>query len=426
MKSDLKKNLNLLLVVMGLALAIGIYVANISANEPQVLGPNQWPTNTITMKCAETGAVALGTPVCYDIGQTTTANSGGNWKKAVAANVRYFLGVTQETVAAGSSSRMIAIAKDGPCSALLLNNVPSGAGLTIEAGATAFSTTADPTKIVAVSMEGNYSGAAALKQVLLKPQILPTIDVRVIDIAKKYPLGERYAKPDGRTFRYTYVGTGGLQAEFGSCFGYKTVAVAAAPAQATGAGVVGSYTVSATIEANEEPASGAFSTNDPFMVGGSIVIGNGRDQHPQNRRIVGCTSLTNAGGIITLTLDEPLDTVVTVGTTTIEIAFNPYAYSTSGNVTNSEYVWFNGVPAITCAAGSYTWVQTAGPAWITSNFVTGKSLGARSIYFVANGSVVSGNDEDTTDNTRQLAGYPIDMSGSSSSNAPFVMLQIAP
>ena len=262
-----------------------------------------------------------------------------------------------------------------------------------------------------------------------KPRTLVAANVadygfRYADTVKRHDLGAFLDTPDGRRFRYCFVGTGGVQAEFGCCFPYKTVAVATAPTQLLGGGVVGSNKVTVTIGASEQPASGAFSVDDPFLVGGYVVIGNGTSQHPMNRMIIGNTSCTDAGGTITLTLDEPLDLAVTVGTTTIEVMFNRYAYVTSGNVTNSDYVGWVGMPAVTCDAGCYVWVQTRGPCWITSNSNTCNSAGDRSIYFVSNGSCVSGDDEASTDNTRQWIGYAIDASSSGASNAPFVMLQM--
>ena len=269
---------------------------------------------------------------------------------------------------------------------------------------------------------------------MASPRVLRAANVadygfRYADTVQRHPLGTYIDKEvngvkTGDRFRYVYVGTGGLQSEFGCCFPYKCLAVAVAPTQATGAGVVGSRQVSVTIGASEEPASGLFAENSPYLVGGRVVIGNGANQHPQMRIIVANSATTAAGGTMLLTLDEPLDIAVTAATTTIEVMMNRYSYVTSGNVTNSGYVTFIGVPAITCDAGVYAWVQTRGIVWITSNSATCDSAGDRSIYFVSNGSVVSGNDEDTTDNTRQMAGYATDMSGSASSNAPFVLLQM--
>jgi hypothetical protein len=91
-------------------------------------------------------------------------------------------------------------------------------------------------------------------------------------------------------------------------------------------------------------------------------------------------------------------------------------------------VTFVGVPAVGATSGQYFWVQTWGPAWITSNSNTCDSANDRNIFFVANGSVVSGGDiTHTTDHPIfQQAGVALDMSGSSASNAPFVLLQIWP
>jgi hypothetical protein len=248
--------------------------------------------------------------------------------------------------------------------------------------------------------------------------------VRTEETTQRFPLGTFKDYPDGRRFRYCYVGTGGLQAEFGCCFPYKTIAYAVAAVQASGAGTAGSYKVSVTIGASEEPQSGVFSINDPFLVGGYIVVGNGGNQHPQNRMIVGNTAVTTAGGVCTLTLDEPLESVCTAASTGLEIMFNRYAYVTSMNVTNSGYVTPIGMPAVTCDAGAFAWVQTRGPCWITSDSNTCNSDGDRRIYFANNGSCVSGNDITGDVGVQVFAGNAIDASSDGASNAPFVYLQL--
>lgn len=248
------------------------------------------------------------------------------------------------------------------------------------------------------------------------------LGVRTAETTQRFPLGTIKDTADGRRFRYVFVGTGGLQTEFGCTFNYKTVAAAVAPTQTSGSGDAGSNKITVTIGASEEPNSGAFKKDDSFLVGGYIVIGNGSSQHPQNRMIIGNTAVTNAGGTTDLTLDEPLDTAVTAATTTIEVMFNRYACVTSGNVTNSEYVTFIGMPAVTCDAGDYCWVQTRGPCWITSNSATCDSAGDRTIVWAGNGSVVSSNDI-TVESGMQIAGRAIDVSSSGSSNAPFVLLE---
>jgi hypothetical protein len=257
---------------------------------------------------------------------------------------------------------------------------------------------------------------------------------RYADTSQRHPLGmfvdkEFNGRKDGRRFRYGFVGTGGLQSEFGCCFSYKTIAYTGAPAQVTGTGVIGSRYVTVTIGASEQPASGAFIVDDPFLVGGYVVICNGARQHPMNRMIVGNTSCTNAGGTIVLTLDEPLDLDVTAATTGIEIMFNRWAYVTTGNIAPATgygqgFVTFLGMPAVTCAAGVYAWIQTRGPCWITSDGNTCDSAADRRIYFASNGSAVSGNDVTGDVGVQQFAGNAMDASSTGASNTPFVWLEM--
>ncbi len=247
---------------------------------------------------------------------------------------------------------------------------------------------------------------------------------RYADSTQRHPLGRYIDTQDGRRFRYVYVGTGGLQSEFGCCFPYKTHANAVAPTQLQGGGVAGSNKVTVTVGASEEPASGLFVADSPYLVGGYVVVGNGTSQHPDNRMIIGNTATTASGGSMVLTLDEPLATAVTAATTNIEVMMNRYAYVTSGNVTNSGFVTFIGMPAVTCDAGDYAWVQTRGPCWITSDGNTCNSAGDRRVFFVSNGSVVSGDDVTSDINLLQMAGYAIDASSDQASNAPFVWLEM--
>jgi hypothetical protein len=236
-------------------------------------------------------------------------------------------------------------------------------------------------------------------------------------VTQNYALGTKRVYPDGRAFRYAKARTA-LTPEVGCCYAAKTIAVAVAPAQATDAGTINSMTVTITI-ANTDGLAGDGVVAANELAGGYVVIGNGSGQHPMNRRIVGNT--VAASNKSTLTLDEALETAVTVGTTTIETLMNPWIVS-DGVATSSGYVTFRGVPARSMTINYYGWIQTAGPVWITSDGNTCDSAGDRQIYFVANGSVVSGNDVTSDINLLQLAGHAIDMSGSSASNAPFVNL----
>ena len=237
---------------------------------------------------------------------------------------------------------------------------------------------------------------------------------------KNYALGTKRVYDDGRIFRYVKARTA-LHTEFGACYAAKTIANAVAPAQSSVIGIVGAYTVNVTVGATDGIAGdGVVALNE--LAGGYIVIGNGTSQHPQNRLIVGNTATTGAG-TTTVTVDEPLDTIVTQGATNIETLMNPWILS-DGNVTSSAYVTFRGMPAVEMTIGQYGWVQTQGACWITSNGNTCNSANDRTLYFVANGSVVSGADVTYAGNSYQFAGVAMDMSGSSASNAPFVNLAL--
>jgi len=242
---------------------------------------------------------------------------------------------------------------------------------------------------------------------------------REISDTQNYALGTLRVYQDGRKFRYVHARTA-LEPEFGACYAAKTISNAVAPTQGTGIGTVGSYYVKVTVGASDGLAGdGAVAADE--LVGGYIVIGNGTGQHPQNRQIVANTACAAGGGTTIVTLDEALDIAVTASTTNLETLMNPWHLS-DGYATNSAYVTFRGMPACRITSGYYGWIQTAGPCWITSDGNTCDSAGDRQLYFVANGSIVSGNDVTSDINLLQLAGHAIDMSGSGASNAPFVNL----
>lgn len=243
-----------------------------------------------------------------------------------------------------------------------------------------------------------------------------------VDAVQKYPLGTKIRFGD-RTYVYAKAG-GTCNPEVGAYKAKKTNTVVVAPTQATGAGVAGSSTITVTIDTHIGVlATGVLSENE--LAGGYVVIGNGSAQHPQNRQIVSHPALATTGGALTLTLDSPLVTTITAAVTTIELMESPY-YNVIADQAGGEYVSFIGVPTVVATSGQYLWIQTWGPCWITSDMHTCDSVNDRAIYFVANGSVVSGGSLTYQGSGYQRAGFALDMSGSGASNAPFVMLQITP
>jgi hypothetical protein len=243
---------------------------------------------------------------------------------------------------------------------------------------------------------------------------------RAQSLTQNYPLGTKMVTADGRVFRYCKARTA-LHTEFGACYAAKTITNAVAPTQASGAGTVGSSTVTMTVAATDGIAGdGVVALNE--LAGGYVVIGNGTSQHPQNRMIVGNTAVANGGGVCTLTLDEALDHVVTVGITNIETLMNPFILS-DGNVTNNAFATFLGMPACEMTINYYGWVQTKGICWITSDGATGAVAHDHRCYFEVNGSVKSASTG-TAPTLSQLAGYSVDLSSNGASNAPFVNLAL--
>jgi len=266
------------------------------------------------------------------------------------------------------------------------------------------------------------------------PDIISTSvpNVLAVDTVKRYPLGTKY-ELGLRTYFYSYA-SGTVNSEWGAYKAKKTNTVAVAPTQATAAaqaaaypgetlaaGAVGSHFVTVTIDAEIGVLTTGVLAADE-LAGGFIVVGNGGSQHPQMFQIVSHPALATAGGSLTLKLDNPFTTAVTAATTTIELMESPF-YCLKGDGAGGEYVTYLGVsgpPAV--ASGQYFWLQTKGPAWVTSNGNTCNSAMDRTIVWVGNGSVVS-SDDVTVESGLQIAGVALDMSGSGASNAPFVYLQ---
>ena len=253
-----------------------------------------------------------------------------------------------------------------------------------------------------------------------------------VDVDQKYPVGT-ILRRGLKTFVYCYAG-GTVHTEVGAYKSKKTNTCAVAPTQKTAAemaaaypgetlasGAIGSRYAAVTIDTTVgHLATGVLWANE--LAGGEIVIGNGSAQHPQQRTVVSHPALTTTGGILVVKLDAPLERAVTAATTTIENMESPFTYM-SADGAGGEYVTYLGLATCEAVAGQWFWLQTYGPRWITSNSNTCDSAMDRTIVFVGNGSVVSSNDV-VVENGFQIAGYALDTSGSSASNAPMVFLTL--
>jgi len=252
-----------------------------------------------------------------------------------------------------------------------------------------------------------------------------------VDAFQKYPV-DTILRRGFKTFVYCYAG-GDVHTEVMAYKSKKTNTVAVAPTQATAAeqagaypgetlaaGAAGSRYVTVTIDTHiGHLATGQLWANE--LAGGEIVIGNGGSQHPQRRTMVSHPALA-ATGSLTVKLDAPLARAVTEGTTTIELMESPFTYMKADN-SGGEYVSYLGVATEEAVEGEWFWLQTYGPAWITSNGATCDSALDRMIAVVGDGSVRSVTDV-TVENGTQVVGYALDTSSSAASNAPMVFLTL--
>jgi len=257
-------------------------------------------------------------------------------------------------------------------------------------------------------------------------------DICTVDTVQKYPLGTLFVS-GLRRYYYCFAG-GTCYPQLGAYKAKKSNTVAVAPTQKTAAemaasypgetlasGVDGSKYIAVTIDTEiGHLTTGVLSANE--LAGGFIVVGNGSGQAPQMFQIVSHPALATTGGTLVVELDMKLGSSITAATTTLELIENPF-YHIAADGSGGDYVSYFGIPAIGATDGQWLWVQTWGPCWITSDGNTCDSAGDRTLVFVGNGSIKSSNDI-TVESGIQVAGWAMDMSGSSASNAPFIFLTL--
>jgi len=252
-------------------------------------------------------------------------------------------------------------------------------------------------------------------------------------------IGTRRVRWDGRVFRYGKCGGESAIVSNKYGIGNKTVLVANKVANGyanevvmTDA-VVGATTITVTYtvetlgdstDINFEAKNGVVTEDE--LVGGYISLYTGN--YRQNRMIVGNTESTALSESMDITLDEPLDHVLTAGASCYcEILANPY-----GNLghTEDERVSILGIPNVIASILDYLWVQTWGVLRISGTVTTlGKDAKEREYVFAPNGVVIPKGEYFSTTDSRQTAGFLIERTQDQTDNysaAPFIMLQICP
>ncbi|MCK5016312.1 MAG: hypothetical protein KAS32_04495 [Candidatus Peribacteraceae bacterium] len=186
-----------------------------------------------------------------------------------------------------------------------------------------------------------------------------------------------------------------------------------------GAGTIGDMEVTLTLDATTSAAT-AFGTKDQ-MIGGYFLQ---PDTTNCQFRIIKGHDFGATSAVIKILLDGPL-TRTFVATSICEFGRNPY---NNLKVNVGQVGSAMGIPATAIASGSYGWVQTWGPCWITPQASMGDRINERTAYFRGDGTI---NDFDgcTNETTgHQVAGFIIGKNVEASTwyNPPFIWLQISP
>jgi hypothetical protein len=164
---------------------------------------------------------------------------------------------------------------------------------------------------------------------------------------KKECLGAKRITEDGREFRYGKAG-GGLIAG-GATFGVAVTANHVAQVQTLGAAnAVGSTNVTVYVGATAVTAN---QYDDGYLLVYRTTSGTAGMMYPIS------SHTTSAGsGTITVTLKEPLE-VATYTTCYLSLIPNPYSSVVAATDIATSYT---GQAFVSCASGSYCWIQTAG------------------------------------------------------------------
>jgi hypothetical protein len=261
----------------------------------------------------------------------------------------------------------------------------------------------------------------------------------------KFDIGDRVVLPDGRTFHYGLAGAGAagtaleasLTTEFAVCCPDASITNAVAPAQTPlvglplgvnlSVGKAGDTAMCITVAATDgrsttTPGTGTGLIAADELRGGFVVIGNGTNQVPMCRGIIGNTAVATGGGICTLFLDAVLYRDIVVGTDNCEAYLNVFGNVRNMNIVNSNYVTCIGAATVPATYGQYVWIQTYGNVWLTSDSVTGEAAHGRDLYVNSNGALRG--QTTTTYAGYQRIGVGLDQSASNRSNGPNCFLQL--
>jgi len=233
---------------------------------------------------------------------------------------------------------------------------------------------------------------------------------------QNYDLGTRRITPDGRVYRYGKCGVALTSMNKGvkNIRGLISILDNVCKAAAIGATVL-------------DVATDAFSGTllEDELRGGYISLYRGSDR--QQRMITRNTAVpTLAGGVVRLTLADPLVTAINLNDN-IEILWNPYSALRIGSHNYSAVL---GMPTRLAAVNEYFWIQTWGPCRISPEDAGfGDIDNELQFVFGSTGGIIPHYETNLYSGySKQHAGFVIECGdhATQGSVAPFIMLQISP
>lgn len=200
---------------------------------------------------------------------------------------------------------------------------------------------------------------------------LTSQDVRATSTVKNEQYGAVGITPDGRVYRYVGADSTGLSIGKLAVTPAKVVAHTNIALDSTSPVAVGSQSLVVTVATTAVTA-------DQYTEGFAVINdGTGKGCA---YRIAAHTTITSAGGAVTLFLDEPIKTALAVADSKVVLVANPFAgVGHSTTLANAA-----GVANIAVAASAFGWVQSGGYASVLSDGIITKG------YEVVQSTGVSG------------------------------------
>lgn len=212
---------------------------------------------------------------------------------------------------------------------------------------------------------------------------LSSQDVRSTSTTKQEQYGAVGVTPDGRVYRYVGADSTGLSIGKLAVMPAKVAAHTNVALDSTSPVAVGSASIIVTI------ATTAI-TADQYSEGFAVINdGTGKGCA---YRIAGHTTITSAGGAVTLFLDEPIKTALATADSKVVLVASPF----SGVGHSTTLANAAGVANLAIAASAFGWVQSGGILGVLSDGIITKGYEVVQSTSVAGAVAISAGNAATS------------------------------